>query len=112
MKRTETLAYTFNGMACGIGAIVLTARLGSALTTGGEGLEMDVIGATVIGGASLAGGRGTMFGTFIGVLILGVLNNGMNMLNIDPFFSEALRGIVIIIAVLIDTLRKRGEVSV
>ena len=60
----------------------------------------------------LAGGRGTMFGTFIGVLILGVLNNGMNMLNIDPFFSEALRGIVIIIAVLIDTLRKRGEVGV
>lgn len=111
VKRIETLAYTFNGMACGIGAIILTARLGSALTTGGEGLEMDVIGATVIGGASLAGGRGTMFGTFIGVLILGVLNNGMNMLNIDPFFSNALRGIVIIIAVLIDTLRKRGEVS-
>ena len=112
VKRTETMAYTFNGMACGVGAIILTARLGSALTTGGEGLEMDVIGATVIGGASLAGGRGTMFGTFIGVLILGVLNNGMNMLNIDPFFSEALRGIVIIIAVLIDTLRKRGEVGV
>lgn len=109
VKRVETLAYLFNGMACGIGAIILTARLGSAITTAGEGLEMDVIGATVIGGASLAGGRGTMFGTFVGVLILGVLNNGMNMLNIDPFFSNALRGIVIIIAVLIDTLRKRGE---
>jgi ribose transport system permease protein len=111
VKRVENLAYLFNGMACGIGAIILTARLGSAITTAGEGLEMDVIGATVIGGASLAGGRGTMFGTFVGVLILGVLNNGMNMLNIDPFFSNALRGIVIIIAVLIDTLRKRGEIG-
>lgn len=107
VKRIETMAYTLNGMACGIGAIILTARLGSAITTAGQGLEMDAIGASVIGGVSLAGGRGTMLGTLEGVLILGVLNNGMNMLNVDPFFSGVLRGSVILIAVLIDTLRKR-----
>ena len=111
VHRVETMAYTFNGMACGVGAIVLTARLGSAITTAGEGLEMDAIGAAVIGGASLAGGRGTMVGTLLGVLILGVLNNGMNMLNVDPFYAEAVRGAVILIAVLIDTLRKRGEIG-
>ena len=111
VKRVESFAYTINGMVCGIGAIILTARLGSAITTAGSGLEMDAIGAAVIGGASLAGGRGTMFGTFVGVLILGVLNNGMNMLNVDPFFSEVVRGSVILVAVLIDTLRKRGDVT-
>ena len=109
VKKVETLAYTFNGMACGIGAIVLLGRLGSGIPTAGTGLEMDAIGAAVIGGASLAGGRGSMIGTFIGVMILGVLNNGMNMLNVNPFFSDVVRGTVIIVAVLIDTLRKRAE---
>ena len=109
VKKVESMAYTFNGMACGIGAIILISRLGSAITTAGEGLELDAIGAAVIGGASLAGGRGTMLGTFIGVMILGVLNNGMNILNVDPFFSDTVRGMVIIIAVLIDTLRLRSE---
>lgn len=106
----ETMAYTINGLVCAIGAIILTGRLGSAITSGGEGLEMDCIGGAVIGGASLAGGKGTMVGTFIGVIILGVLNNGLNILNVNPFYSDFVKGMIILVAVLIDTLRNRSEV--
>jgi ribose transport system permease protein len=110
-NRIETITYAISGLASGIAAVVLTARLATATSTAGEGYELEAIGAVVIGGASLAGGRGTMLGTFIGVLILGVINNGQNLLNINPFFKGCIHGAVILIAVLIDTLRKRNEVS-
>ena len=106
-KRVEAAAYGLSGLTAGLGAVILVARLGTAIPTGGEGLELDVIGAVVIGGASLSGGRGTILGTLIGVLILGVLNNGLNLLNVDPFYSGVVRGAVILIAVLIDTLKRR-----
>jgi ribose transport system permease protein len=109
--RIETTAFAFCGFAAGLGGVVLTARLGTAIPTAGNGLELDAIGAVVIGGASLAGGRGTIFGTLIGVLILGVLNNGLNLLNVDPFFKGVVQGAVILTAVFIDTLRKRREVA-
>jgi len=106
-KNVETLTYGLSGFTAGLGAVILLARLGSAIPTAGDGLELDVIGAVVIGGASLSGGRGTILGTFIGILILGVLGNGINLLNVDPFFSGVVRGTVILIAVLIDTLKKK-----
>jgi len=109
--RIETLTYSISGLTAGLAAVVLTARLATAATTAGTGYELEAIGAVVIGGASLAGGRGTMLGTFIGVLILGVLNNGQNLLNVDPFFKGTLHGAVILIAVLIDTLKKRSEAT-
>lgn len=108
-KRIETITYSISGLTSGLAAIVLTARLATATSTAGEGYELEAIGAVVIGGASLAGGRGTMLGTFIGVLILGVINNGQNLLNVDPFFKGCIHGAVILIAVLIDTLRKRNK---
>jgi ribose transport system permease protein len=107
----ETITYSISGLTAGFAAIILTARLATATSTAGEGYELEAIGAVVIGGASLAGGRGTMLGTFIGVLILGVLNNGQNLLNVDPFFKGSIHGAVILIAVLIDTLKKRNEVN-
>jgi ribose transport system permease protein len=106
-RKVEAVAFVVSGVASGLGAIILTSRLGAAIPTGGVGLEMEAIGAVVIGGASLAGGRGTIFGTLIGVFILGVLNNGLNLLNVDPFFSGVVMGSVILIAVLIDTLKKQ-----
>ncbi len=109
--RVETITYAISGLTSGFAAMVLTARLATATSTAGEGYELEAIGAVVIGGASLAGGRGTMLGTFIGVLILGVINNGQNLLNIDPFFKGSIHGAVILIAVLIDTLRKRHETT-
>lgn len=106
--RVETITYSISGLTAGLAAVVLTARLATAATTAGTGYELEAIGAVVIGGASLAGGRGTMLGTFIGVLILGVLNNGQNLLNVDPFLKGCIHGAVILIAVLIDTLKKRN----
>ena len=110
-KKIETCVYTISGLMSGLGAMILAARLGSAVPTAGEGLEMDAIGAVVIGGASLSGGAGTIRGTIIGILILGVLNNGMNLLNVDPFFEGVVQGAVILIAVFIDTMKKRKEIS-
>lgn len=110
IKRIETLTYAISGMAAGLGAVVLTARLGSAVPTAGEGLEMEAISAVVIGGASLSGGRGSVMGTLVGILLLGVLNNGMNLLNIDPFYDGVVQGAVILIAVFVDTLKKGKEV--
>jgi ribose transport system permease protein len=109
--RIETVAFAICGFGAALGGVVLTSRLGTAIPTAGNGLELDAIGAVVIGGASLAGGRGTIFGTLIGVLILGVLNNGLNLLNIDPFFQGVVQGAVILTAVFIDTVRKRREVT-
>jgi len=111
VKRVEMSAYVISGFTAGMGAMILTARLGSAIPTAGEGLELDAIGAVVIGGASLSGGTGTIIGTLIGVLILGVLNNGMNLLNVNPFYNGVVRGAVILVAVFIDTMRKRNELA-
>jgi ribose transport system permease protein len=106
-KRVETIAFVISGITCGLGAIILDARLGTAVPTAGEGLELDAIGAVVIGGASLSGGRGTILGTLVGVFILGIISNGLNLLNVDPFFQGVVRGAVILIAVLIDTIKRQ-----
>ena len=110
-KRIEMCVYGVSGFTAGLAAMILTARLGTAVSTAGDCLEMDAIGAAVIGGASLAGGRGTMKGTLVGVLILSVLNNGMNLLNVNTFYTGVVRGVVILIAVLLDTLKNRSELS-
>lgn len=107
--KIELLAYTITGLLCGVAGIVLNSRLGAAIPTAGEGYEMDAIGAVVIGGASLAGGEGSMGGTLIGVLILSVLNNGLNLMNVNSFYQDVVKGLVILLAVLIDMLRKRNK---
>lgn len=101
--------YTVAGALAGVGGIVLTSRLNSAQPTAGEGLELDVIAAVVIGGTSLSGGIGTVSGTLIGALIIGVLRNGLNLLNVSSFWQSVIIGVVIAVAVMVDSLgRKRG----
>lgn len=101
--------YTAAGALAGVGGIVLTSRLNSAQPTAGEGLELDVIAAVVIGGTSLSGGVGTVSGTLVGALIIGVLRNGLNLLNVSSFWQSVIIGVVIAVAVMIDTLgRKDG----
>ncbi len=102
-------AYVVCGLTSGVAAVVLTARLNSAQPTAGIMYELDAIAATVIGGTSLFGGEGTLLGALIGALIMGVLRNGLNLLNVSSFVQQFVIGIVIIAAVLIDTALKRGR---
>jgi ribose transport system permease protein len=102
----KTLVYGLCGMLSGLAAIILTARLNSAQPIAGMMYELDAIAATVIGGTSLTGGEGTIFGTLIGALIIGVLRNGLNLLDISSFVQQIVIGAVIIVAVLFDMLLK------
>lgn len=103
----KTLVYGLCGMLSGLTALILTARLNSAQPIAGMMYELDAIAATVIGGTSLSGGEGKIFGTLIGALIIGVLRNGLNLLDISSFVQQIVIGAVIIVAVLLDTLLKR-----
>ncbi|MDZ7343557.1 MAG: ribose ABC transporter permease, partial [candidate division KSB1 bacterium] len=110
VKFYKTLVYGWCGLLSGLAAIILTARLNSAQPIAGIMYELDAIAATVIGGASLLGGEGTIFGTLIGALIMGVLRNGLNLLGVSAFIQQIVIGAVIIIAVLIDmALKKPNE---
>lgn len=106
-KKTKIAIYTFAGALAALGGLVLTARLNSAQPQAGVSLELDVIAAVVIGGASLSGGVGTVFGTLIGALIIGFLRNGLNLLNVSSFWQQVVVGVVIAAAVMSDTLRRR-----
>lgn len=110
VKRIECTVYVISGFLAALSGVILTARLGAGVPNVGEALEMDAIASAVIGGTSLSGGFGSMTGTFLGVLIIGVINNAINLLNVNTFWQEVVKGLVILIAVLIDTLkyRKRG----
>jgi len=103
----KTAVYGVAGLTSAIAAILLTARLNSAQPTAGTMYELDAIAATVIGGTSLLGGEGTLVGALIGALIMGVLRNGLNLLNVSSFFQQVVIGAVIIGAVLIDMSLKR-----
>jgi ribose transport system permease protein len=103
----KTSVYGVAGLMSAAAAVILTARLNSAQPTAGTMYELDAIAATVIGGTSLLGGEGTLVGALIGALIMGVLRNGLNLLNVSSFFQQVVIGVVIIGAVLIDMSLKR-----
>jgi ribose transport system permease protein len=103
----KLLIYTLSGLFAAIAGILLTARLASAQPQAGVGFELDAIAAVVIGGASLSGGVGSATGTIVGAFILGVLRNGLNLLNVSAFWQQVVIGAVIVLAVMTDTLRRR-----
>ncbi len=94
--------YTFMGFLSAITGIVLTSRLGSADPTAGTGFELDAIAAVVIGGTSMFGGEGAVTGTMIGALIIGVINNGLNLLNVSSYYQQVIKGVIVVGAVLMD----------
>jgi ribose transport system permease protein len=96
--------YMFSGLAAGISAMIMLGYYGSASSDAGQGYELDVIAAAVVGGASLAGGRGTALGALLGALIIQVINNGIIILNIDQNYSQIIIGAVIVLAVLLDRI--------
>ena len=105
----KTLIYGTSGLISAVAAIVLTARLNSAQPIAGMMYELDAIAATVIGGTSLMGGQGTLAGTLVGALIMGVLRNGLNLLGVSSFLQQIVIGVVIVSAVLVDTMLKRHK---
>lgn len=102
VSRVKIMIYTLAGLMSALAGAILTSRLNSAQPTAGTSYELDAIAAVVLGGTSLSGGRGRIVGTLIGALIIGTLNNGLNMLGVSSFYQMVVKGIVILIAVLID----------
>ncbi len=100
--RVKIAVYAITGLLAAMSALILTSRLNSAQPTAGDSYELDAIAAVVLGGTSLTGGKGWIFGTLVGALIIGVLNNGMNLIGVSSFFQQVVKGIVILLAVLID----------
>jgi ribose transport system permease protein len=107
----QILAYTIAGLLSGLAGLVLAARLSSAQPNTGVGFELDAIAAVVLGGTSLMGGEGTIWGTTVGAFIIGVLNNGFNLLNVSPFYQLIAKGVVIILAVVADQVLKARSVN-
>jgi ribose transport system permease protein len=105
----KTVLYAISGLLSALAAVLLTARLNSAQPVAGTAYELDAIAAAVIGGTSLMGGEGTLTGTLIGALIMGVLRNGLNLLNVSSYLQQVAIGLVIIIAVFVDMAMKRGR---
>ncbi|MET9457182.1 substrate-binding domain-containing protein [Streptomyces canus] len=108
VKKQKLAIYALSGVFAAVAGVVLAARLSSAQPQAADGYELDAIAAVVIGGASLAGGTGKASGTLIGALILAVLRNGLNLLNVSAFWQQVVIGVVIALAVLLDTLRRKA----
>lgn len=104
--RVKIWVYSLTGMLSVLAGIILTSRLNSAQPTAGSSFELDAIAAVVIGGTSLMGGRGKIVGTLIGVLIIGVIDNGLNLLNVSSFYQQIVKGGIILLAVLLDRRSK------
>lgn len=109
VDRIQLWVYTIAGVMSALAGVVLTSRLNSAQPTAGTGYELDAIAAVVLGGTSLTGGRGWIFGTLVGALLIGVLNNGLNLLDVSSFYQQVIKGIVILLAVLIDRANKKSS---
>lgn len=106
VKKYKLMVYTLLGVLCGVAAVILDARLDSALSTNASGYELTAIAAVVIGGTSMSGGEGTLVGTLIGTYLMGVVNNGLSLLIVPSGIQQMFLGGIIVLAVCIDKLRK------
>ncbi len=107
VQKVKFIVYAYTGVMAGIAGVVIASRLYSGQPTAGDGAEMDAIASVVVGGTSMSGGSGRIGGTLIGVLIIGVLNNGLNLLGVDSNFQYVVKGLVILLAVYVDFLRNK-----
>ncbi|HVB32326.1 MAG TPA: ABC transporter permease [Gemmatimonadaceae bacterium] len=110
-KRVIWWVYVLNGALAGVGGLTLASRLGAGVPNAGQQYELDVIAAVVVGGASLFGGRGTIGGTLWGTVFIGVLTNGLNLANVDPYVQKIALGVVIVLAVIGDEISRRKRAA-
>jgi ribose/xylose/arabinose/galactoside ABC-type transport system permease subunit len=110
VNRVLVIVYVICGFFAGLAGLLLAGRTDSGFPNAGIGAELDAIAAVIIGGASFFGGRGTVLGVLAGVLIIGLLRNGLNLLNVSVFWQQILIGVVIVAAVYVDVLRRRAAV--
>lgn len=106
-RRVELMVYVISALCASIVGLILSARISSGQPTAGQGYELDAIAATAIGGSSMSGGVGSLTGTVFGFIILGLMTNSMNLLNINSFYQQIVKGILIILAVFLDMTSKR-----
>ena len=109
INKIKLIVYSIAGSLAAIGGIIVTSRLDSAQPNAGIGFELDSIAAVVIGGTSLSGGKGTVMGTVQGALIIGILNNGLVLLNVSPFWQQVIKGMVILLAVVIEKFNSKEK---
>lgn len=109
IKKVKLIVYSIAGALAGIGGIIVTSRLDSAQANAGFGFELDSIAAVVIGGTSLSGGKGTILGTVQGALIIGILNNGLVLMNVSPFWQQVIKGLVILLAVIMEKYNSKEK---
>jgi ribose/xylose/arabinose/galactoside ABC-type transport system permease subunit len=102
------IGYMLNGMVAGLAGILMAAQAGSGLPTAGEGYEMTVISACILGGTSLNGGKGSVWGAFLGALMLTTITNGLTMMAVPTFYQQIIKGAILLLAVFIDVLRSGG----
>lgn len=107
VKKMRLVIFTLTGFLAGISGIILTGLMGSGQASAATGYEMDIITAVLLGGASLGGGKGSVLGTALGLLFIGTLNNGMTLLNVDSYWQIVAKGMVLLIAVIFDSIRKK-----
>ena len=109
INRVTIGVYISSALLSALGSIILLGRVASAQTNAGLGMELDSIAAVLIGGASVSGGSGSVIGTLIGVFMLGFINNGLNLLGVSGFYQNVFKGLIILLAVLVDTLQKSNS---
>jgi ribose transport system permease protein len=109
VRRYKLLAYTLSGFTAAISGIVLSSRLMSGQPNAGIGFELDAIAAVVLGGTSITGGRGSIVGTLIGALTLGILNNGLNLMGVSPYTQKVLKGVIILLAIYAGSFKRNRD---
>ncbi len=109
VKKHLVLAYTISGLCAGLAGVILASRVGIAQPSVGVGFELDAIAACVIGGASLAGGKGSVRATLGGVLVLALINNLLNLYGVQSFWQQVLKGLIILVVIIIQARSRRGR---